>query len=312
MVLTVIGWTAALLCTAIAAWRAGQIAWPAKHARTGRRLWTVALCLPSWISLMLWGGTAIVIFTLLGAVGPLRGGIIGGGAVTAAVLLCRPWTPEGRFALGGHVSHGFTVTGPEIRRRTSGPSGWLRRRLRELRAGGPSVPVTVTVEPGPPAAPFHPSPNGASDMSPKNTKGNGTRPPTNGRVQQPAIRARRTAAAAGTIAVPAEWGQLVASTVDFRAESNVELVEWMVAQVLGIAGWAEAIVEQHEANREEIGVDPVAISVLHDVADAGVACAETMAAAVRQFTDHYELPDAFVDNGGILAHDGSWHQGSPA
>lgn len=147
-------------------------------------------------------------------------------------------------------------------------------------------------------------------MPSRNTGGNGTRPPANGTVQQPAIRARRIAAAAGMVAVPAEWSAVVAGTSDFEADSNIELAQWMTAQVLGLAAWAESVVEQHETNRGK-GVDAAAISMLQDVAEAGVTCAQTMAGAVGAFCAYFELPDAFVDSGGQLAHDGRWHQGSP-
>jgi hypothetical protein len=151
--------------------------------------------------------------------------------------------------------------------------------------------------PGPdaPPEPAHQSPNPTG----------GTTVTSNG-TKQPAVRARRTASGTG---VPAEWNGVVAGTADFQAESDGDLLNWMGGQVAGVAAWAEALVEQHETCLAAIGVDPVAIASLHDVADAAVHAAETMAAARKRFADHYELPTEFVANGGLLAHDGRWHKG---
>jgi hypothetical protein len=137
--------------------------------------------------------------------------------------------------------------------------------------------------------------------------------PAPGAVRRPAIRAKRAAAAGASAvpAVPAEWGGVVALTTDFRAESNVEWAGWLTGQVMGTFAWAEAFVEQHEASRDELGVDPAAIAALADVAAAIIVCGETAAAAVHRFCAYFELPDAFVDNGGKLANAGDWHQGSP-
>lgn len=125
---------------------------------------------------------------------------------------------------------------------------------------------------------------------------NGTRQP----------RARHAAAAS---VVPGGWGAVVAHTADFQAESDGDLLNWMRGEAMGAAAYAEALVEQYETCRDVIGVDPVAIQVLHDVADAATTTAETMAAAIKRYTDHYELPTQFVSDGGLLAHDGRWHKG---
>ena len=83
----------------------------------------------------------------------------------------------------------------------------------------------------------------------------------------------------------------------------------MRGEAIGAAAYAEALVEQYETCRDVIGVDPVAIQTLHDVADAATTMAATMAAAIKRFAEHYELPTQFVADGGLLAHDGRWHKG---
>ena len=122
---------------------------------------------------------------------------------------------------------------------------------------------------------------------------------------KPATRTRRTA----STAVPGAWGAVVAHTTDFQAESDGDLLNWMRGQAIGAAAYAEALVEQYETCRNVIGLDPVAIQTLHDAADAATTQAVTMAAAVKKFAEHYELPTQFVSDGGLLAHDGRWHKG---
>jgi hypothetical protein len=142
----------------------------------------------------------------------------------------------------------------------------------------------------------------ASDQPSTLTGGTATMTTSNG--TRPAARQR--AAASG---VPGAWGAVVAHTTDFQAESDGDLLNWMRGEATGAAAYAEALVEQYETCLNVIGVDPVAIQTLHDVADAATTMAATMAAAVRKFAEHYELPSQFVSDGGLLAHDGRWHKG---
>ena len=162
-----------------------------------------------------------------------------------------------------------------------------------------AVPLPLSEEWGvPPAAPP------PSDQ-PANPTGGTTNMADNG-TRQPAPRSRRTAAN-GT--VPGAWGAVVAHTADFQAESDGDLLTWMRGEAMGAAAYAEALVEQYETCLNTIGLDPVAIATLHDVADAATTMAVTMAAAIKRFAEHYELPTQFVSDGGLLAHDGRWHKG---
>lgn len=123
--------------------------------------------------------------------------------------------------------------------------------------------------------------------------------------KQPARTHRATANGSG---VPGGWGAVVAHAADFQADSDGDLLNWMRGEAIGAAAYAEALVEQYETCRNVIGVDPVAIQMLHDAADAATTMASTMAAAIKRFAEHYELPTQFVADGGLLAHDGRWHK----
>jgi hypothetical protein len=123
--------------------------------------------------------------------------------------------------------------------------------------------------------------------------------------KQPAVRARRTA----TGSIPGAWGSAVAHTADFEPENDGALLHWMAGETTGMSAYAEALVDLHEHCVNVIGLDPVAVQTVHDVADAAVNAAETMAAAMKRFADHYELPREFAGNGGLLPHDGRWITG---
>ena len=200
---------------------------------------------------------------------------------------------------------------------------WENRQHRPLmftrpQASGPEpLPSYVTAAPaptaaaGPPAATpgaGTPRPEGTSTMT--DTKiadddATGRRP--GGRIR-PARRARHTAARAGG-AMPAEWGGVIARAADFEPDNDGELLGWMGDEVSGVAGYAEALVDLYESCTAGIGLDPVAMTALHDVADAAAHAAETMSGARHRFADHYELPREFAGNGGLMPHDGRWVTG---
>ena len=137
------------------------------------------------------------------------------------------------------------------------------------------------------------------------TTGAGRRP--GGRIR-PARRARHTAARGGG-AMPGEWGGVIARAADFEPGDDGELLGWMGDEVSGVAGYAEALIDLYESCTSGIGLDPVAMTALHDVADAAAHAAETMSGARRRFADHYELPREFAGNGGLMPHDGRWVTG---
>jgi hypothetical protein len=161
-------------------------------------------------------------------------------------------------------------------------AGWIE---------GPPLSVEWDTPPAP-----HPSSDQPNSTGGTNMADNGTRQPP---------RVRRTV----NTAVPGAWGAVVAHTADFQAESDGDLLNWMRGQAIGARAYAEALVEQYETCRNVIGLDPPAIQMIHDAADAATTQAVTMAAAVKKFAEHYELPTQFVSDGGLLAHDGRWHKG---
>jgi hypothetical protein len=141
----------------------------------------------------------------------------------------------------------------------------------------------------------------------------GTTPMTDTKVtddtSKTSTRAARRARNSGSGAIPAEWAGVIARAADCEPENDGELLGWMGDEVNGAYGYAESLIELLETCTSVIGLDPVAMAALHDVADAATECAATMAAARHRFADHYELPREFAGNGGLMPHDGRWVTG---
>ena len=259
-------------------------------------------------------------------------------AITVAELLRRhhraaarhAWRHSKRGALfaGRHGKRAATAAG----RRNRAGSGHLARKAAARWENREHRPLMFTRSrgPGPEPLPRYVTDGPAAKAAarpPAATPGAGTAPPEgkttmadtkivnddaagrqSGSRMRPARRAQHTAARAGG-AMPAEWGAVIARAADFEPDDDGELLGWMGDEVSGVAGYAEALVDLYESCTAGIGLDPVAMTALHDVADAAAHAAETMSAARHRFADHYELPREFAGNGGLMPHDGRWVTG---
>ncbi len=155
---------------------------------------------------------------------------------------------------------------------------------------------------------YQAAPAPSDPASPNETGGNNmTGNHTASRIT-PGRRARQAAIRTGA-PVPAAWNAVIARTADFEPESDSDLLDWMAAEVAGVAAYAEALVDLYEGLVQGTGLDPVAMAALHDVADAQAHASETMAGASRKFADHYDRPREFAAEGGLMPHDGRWVTG---
>ena len=176
---------------------------------------------------------------------------------------------------------------------------------RRLAAAARFADIEVSTRPVDDPNPSNPT-EGKTTMGDTKVVNDGTIK-TGGRIR-PARRARHTATQTGG-ALPGEWGAVIARAADFEPDNDGELLGWMGDEVSGVAGYAEALVDLYESCTAGIGLDPVAMTALHDVADAAAHAAETMSGARGRFADHYELPREFAGNGGLMPHDGRWVTG---
>lgn len=121
----------------------------------------------------------------------------------------------------------------------------------------------------------------------------------------------RTAAprVAPTVNAPADWKALAAAAGDFEPEDDSELLAWMASQVAGLSTYADAVISVYETCVDSIGLDPVAMSATHDVADAIAEAAVAVGYARQRFASHYSEVREFAANGGVLPHDGRWITG---
>jgi hypothetical protein len=243
-----------------------------------------------WAIAGLYVCAAVIILAVLGVIHPLAAGIYAAaafGVTTGISAKISGWGALGTLIGFAGSAIVFLVTDARA----------LPHRIGGLLDDDGEAPPEVVPVPVPapaPPAPFAPPP---------------------GARRRPEIRARAMAAAAAgpriRPAAPGEWGQVISGTADFRAGNNVEFVMWLVTQVYGIYAWGTAVEDQHEASITEIGIDAKAVAIFDEWAESIVACAETGVKAANWFCQHFELPDAFVDEGGTLAYRGDWHQGSP-
>lgn len=104
--------------------------------------------------------------------------------------------------------------------------------------------------------------------------------------------------------VPEHWKPVIAAAADFDPEDDAALLDWMNGEIMGVAGYAEALIDGYETLIGEIGLDPQALKMMHDVADAQSIAAETMHKAKVQFLTHYEQPRDFAAEGGLMPYDG--------
>lgn len=95
MILSALGWIAALTAT----------------AATGYRAWFMRDALSdigNWVVLLAWSALTVVTFTILGVIGLPAGALLTGAAAVIIVVAGRVWTPEGRRALAGDLREGLT------------------------------------------------------------------------------------------------------------------------------------------------------------------------------------------------------------
>jgi hypothetical protein len=157
--------------------------------------------------------------------------------------------------------------------------------------------------------PYQPAPALSDPVNPNETGGNNMTD-NHGPASRitPARRARGAAARTGGT-MPAAWNGVIARTADFEPENDGDLLDWMGDEVAAVAAYAEALVDLYESLTQGTGLDPVAMTALHDVADAQAHASETMSGARRKFADHYDRPREFAAEGGLMPHDGRWVTG---
>jgi hypothetical protein len=137
-----------------------------------------------------------------------------------------------------------------------------------------------------------------------------TFPEPKGDGDQPRGRTRTAAPrVAPTVSAPANWKALAAAAGDFEPEDDSELLAWMASQVAGLSTYADAVISVYETCVDSIGLDPVAMSATHDVADAIAEAAVAVGYARQRFASHYSEVREFAANGGVLPHDGRWITG---
>jgi hypothetical protein len=108
---------------------------------------------------------------------------------------------------------------------------------------------------------------------------------------------------------PSGWKALAATASDFEPDTDDDLLDWLASEVAGISTYSEALTDIYETCVSSVRLDPVAMSSLHDAADAAADFATSMAYARQRFAAHYSEVREFVSGGGILPKDGDFITG---
>jgi hypothetical protein len=108
---------------------------------------------------------------------------------------------------------------------------------------------------------------------------------------------------------PSRWGATIDDTADFDPDNDTALLEHMAEEVAGMLGYGESLTEMHETCVSGVRVDPAAMAMVHDCAEAIAEAAGVMAGAVNRFKEVLAQPREFVADGGVLPKDGDWLTG---
>jgi hypothetical protein len=199
-------------------------------------------------------------------------------------------------------------------------TGWLARWL--VGRLTPQVPA----RPGPQQQPVL-STQSAGGSSPRPPGNNNTLAPTGGNT----IMSARHAAGRGTAGngngngpagrphwsvrhsngqVPQGWAVVAARYADFQPMSDEELLAFEAQEFMGMVRLAAAQVALHEYLLKGTRLHPASVEAVHEVSDALSLAAQIMDKAFAKFVEHYELPNAYVANGGLLPKDGDFLTGN--
>lgn len=192
---------------------------------------------------------------------------------------------------------------PATRRVDGQPETEADKRFFDLRESGyrgpidqdgripdPADPATGTHDPAGAPAPAAASQNGTATMTDTDSRPAGT------------VKTAKANA-------PAAWKALAANTADFEPEDDGDLLEWMASEVAGMSAYSEALIAVYESCVDSLGLDPVAMSAVHDTADAAAEAATAMAYARQKFAAHYAEVREFTANGGLLPYNGRFITG---
>ena len=105
------------------------------------------------------------------------------------------------------------------------------------------------------------------------------------------------------------WKELIARTADYEPEDDAQLLAWMAGEAAGMAGYAESMATAYETAVNSVGLDPAAMSAMHDYADSVAEAAQQMAAARQKFAEFYAEVRNFTAAGNKLPYDGRWITG---
>lgn len=256
MIFTALGWLAALLCA----------------AATGERAWSMRSGVRdagNWVVLLAWSALAVVIFTILGVIGPLAGGLYAALAVAAVLAAGRAWTPEGRRALAGDLRYGFAEPFSALRRRLGGSSP-------EPEASSPEAAVAEAV-----------ATRGIPSV-----------------MDDPALGVAPEAAelVSGQVPAAAPYAALAQYIAGFEPEDDMSLRMFMEGNAAGSVMVADAWHHFADTCLNSVGLDPAYVAGILEAGDSAGGHGSLLAQIHKRYSVIYAAVKEWVAAHGPLPH----------
>jgi hypothetical protein len=256
MIFTALGWLAALLCTAAA----GERAW---SMRSGTR------DAGNWVVLLAWSALAVVMFAVLGVIGPLAACLYAGLAAAVIAAAGRVWTPEGRRALAGDLRYGFAEPFAALRRKLSGGAP-------EPEASSPEAAVAEAVT-------TRNIPNVMDD-------------PALGVAPDPAELA------SGHVPAAAPYAALAQYIAGFEPEDDMSLRMFMEGNAAGSVMVADAWHHFADTCLNSVGLDPAYVAGILEAGDSAGGHGSLLAQIHKRYSVIYAALKEWVAAHGPLPH----------
>lgn len=110
-------------------------------------------------------------------------------------------------------------------------------------------------------------------------------------------------------AAPADWAALIARIADFQPENDVELIDWMKAEAVGVVAYAEALESARENCVNDVGLDPSAVVGITRYSEHVSEAADRVSEALTTFLTVYGQVLQLAAEGVVLPHNGRWMTG---
>lgn len=109
---------------------------------------------------------------------------------------------------------------------------------------------------------------------------------------------------------PADWGLVAARVVDFNPDDDADLINFMTAEIAGMAAYSQGYEQLFETCTGSLGLDPRSVQALGEFGERFVEITAEMARARARFVAIYEEVMRMVADGTVMPHNGRFFTGN--